>query len=76
MQNYEIGELVTILSTRYSSNLQPMIDMIGKVFHIEGIPDSKTCIINDYYWSMRDIKKFQGEKIEIKAEKFDINNLI
>jgi hypothetical protein len=76
MQNYEIGNLVTILSTRWSGGVQRMDDMIGKVFAIEGIPDSKTCIINDWYWSTRDIKKFKAEKKEIKAEIFDINNLI
>ena len=73
---YEIGDLVTIISTRYSGNVEKMIQMIGNTYTIEGIPDSNTLIINNFFWSYRDVKKFHTEKKDIKPEKFDINNLI
>jgi len=74
--SYKVGDLVTILRATNSGNLSQMKDMVGKVFPIESIPDHSTCIINDYFWSFVDIKKFHPEKPSIKSEKFDVNNLI
>jgi hypothetical protein len=54
---YNIGELVTIISTEHSSPNHEMSDMIGKAYPIQGIPDHTSCIINDFFWSSKDIKK-------------------
>jgi len=76
---YNIGDLVTIVSTKNSSPNHLMINMIGHVYPIQGIPDHTSCIINNFYWSSKDIKKFHPDKENkenMKPKKFNVNNLL
>lgn len=74
---YNIGDLVTIISIEHSGANHVMEDMIGRSFPIQGIPDHASCIINEFFWSTKDIEKFKPiNKQKKHAEKFDINNLI
>lgn len=76
MENLFTGQRVKIVGAKNSGPTEQMFDMIGEIHTVRQIHSNpRYYSVNGYAWNRLDLEPV-SDKLIIKAEKFDVKNIV